>query len=88
MHISVSSTTEIDTANESGATVCTSVLLRNVPENADEDYIELFLENKRNFSDVKVSKVTINRNDSTAVVDLEDTEGKTPVNYCKCTIFQ
>ncbi|WAR21737.1 PAR14-like protein, partial [Mya arenaria] len=53
---------------------CTAVLLRNIPINVHEEYIELFFENKKNFSDVKVSKVAINRQEKTAVVEFEDEE--------------
>ncbi|XP_052770995.1 uncharacterized protein LOC128210684 [Mya arenaria] len=53
---------------------CTAVLLRGIPGNVREDYIEMFFENKNNFSEVTVLKVEINRQEKTAVVEFEDEE--------------
>ncbi|WAR21733.1 PAR14-like protein, partial [Mya arenaria] len=49
---------------------CTAIRLRDVPRSVHKEYIQMFFENKC-FSDVKVSKVEIDRQEKTAVVEFD-----------------
>jgi len=49
------------------------ICLKNLPETVDEDYIELFFEKKLK---AKVTKVEVNQETNSAVVVLENKDGR------------
>ncbi|XP_052770992.1 uncharacterized protein LOC128210681 [Mya arenaria] len=66
----------------------TAVLLKGIPENVHEEYIEMFFENKKNFTDVKVYSVCIDRDDRTAIVKFKDKQAANAVLEKECIIMK
>ncbi|WAR21772.1 hypothetical protein MAR_015746 [Mya arenaria] len=66
----------------------TAVLLKGIPENVHEEFIEMFFENKKNFSDVKVHSVCIDRDDRTAIVKFRDKQASDVVLEKECIIMK
>lgn len=52
-----------------------TILVTNIPEEVDEEHLEMFFENKRRFGDIRVVTIQLDQEEGSAVIEFENPNG-------------